>query len=77
MPDSSSIDTIIEEEELSFANVIVITNLPVGVPVEKQAKLESFLCKVISSDPSADILDVHIAVSPADSTTLGVAIVTL
>ena len=75
-----TVDTIIEEEEpteLSFSNVVVITNLPVGVPPEKQAKLESFLSKVISSDPSSDILDVHLALDSEKSTTLGVAIVTL
>jgi translation initiation factor 3 subunit B len=78
MEDNSSIDTIIEEdEELSFSNVLVITNLPTGVPPEKQAKLQTFLSKVITSDPSTDILHVHIPLNPADSTTLGVAIVTL
>ena len=81
MTENMSIDTIVEEEEketeLSFGNVLVVTNLPVGVPPEKQAKLETFLSKVISSDPSADILDIHIALNPENSTTLGCAIVTL
>jgi translation initiation factor 3 subunit B len=80
MVESNSFDTVAEDEEiseLSFANVIVITNLPVGVPPEKQAKLESFLSKVISSDPSSDIIDIHIPLDSEKSTTLGVAIVTL
>ena len=78
MEDASSIDTIIEEEEeLSFANVLVITNLPTGVPPEKQPKLQTFLSKVISSDPSSDILDIHMPLSSENSSTLGVAIVTL
>ena len=66
-----------ELTELSFSNVMVVTNIPVGVPPEKQAKLESFLSKVISSDPSSDIIDIHFPLSAGDSTTLGVAIVTL
>ena len=78
-----SIDTIIEEEdkftaqELSFSNVIVVTNLPVGVPPEKQAKLETFLSKVISADPSGDISEITIPLNPENSTTLGVGIVRL
>lgn len=76
--DNLSVDTIIEEEEeLSFSNVLVITNLPTGVPPEKQAKLQTFLSKVITSDPSSDILDMHLPLNTGDSTTLGVAIVTL
>ena len=76
--DLEPVDEIIEEdEELSFGNVVVITNLPTGVPPEKQAKLQTFLSKVISSDPSSDIADIHIPLSSDDSTTLGVAIVTL
>ena len=63
--------------ELSFGNVIVITNLPVGVPPEKQPKLHSFLSKVISADPSSDITDVYMPLDNEKSTTLGVAIVTL
>jgi translation initiation factor 3 subunit B len=66
-----------ESPELSFDNVIVVTNLPAGVPPEKQPKLHTFLTKVISSDPSADIIDVHFATDEATSATLGVAIVTL
>lgn len=73
--DSASI--IEEEEDLSFSNVVVITNLPVGVPPEKQAKLQTFLSKVITSDPSSDILDIYIPLSSENSSTLGVAIVTL
>ena len=63
--------------ELSFSNVIVVTNLPSGVTPEKQGKLQSFLSKVVSSDPSADIIDVHFPLDSATSATLGIAIVTL
>ena len=70
-------EDIVEEGELSFASVIVVTNLPAGVAPEKQPKLHSFLSKVISSDPSTDILDIHMPLNPANSGTLGIAIVTL
>jgi translation initiation factor 3 subunit B len=73
-----SIEDIVDEPtELSFANVVVITNLPVGVPPEKQPKLHSFLSKVISSDPSSDIIDIHMPLDSENSTTLGLAIVTV
>ena len=75
-----SVDDLLDDptpNELSFANVIVITNLPVGVPPEKQPKLHSFLSKVITSDPSSDITDVYLPLDTDKSTTLGVAIVTL
>ena len=75
-----SVDDLLDDatpNELSFANVIVITNLPVGVPPEKQPKLHSFLSKVITSDPSSDITDMYLPLDDEKSTTLGVALVTL